>query len=209
MKNNLSGKVYNGVKGGIVSGRLTAGTFLSEGAVASEYGVSKAPVKAALHALCDEGYLVSYARKGYQVTNISESDFSKIQQVRYALESLVVIHLILYAKDSELDELEKISKLEEPSDSTYSTVNAQFHMAMAHATGNRYLEDTLRGLFMNLSHLYTYLNTNDLEKDEQSCHPQLLAAMRARDEKTALRWLQADMEDNVPFVNKYKIIPML
>ena len=209
VKNNLSGKVYNGVKGGIISGKLTAGTFLSEGATAAEYGVSKAPVKAAFRVLCEEGYLVSYARKGYQVTNLSESDFSKIQQVRYALESLIVVHLILYGKSSDIDELERIAALKVPSDKEYSTVNAQFHMAMAHLTGNRYLEDCLHSLFSSLSHLYTYLNTDDLEEDEQTCHTQLLDAIREKDKAAALRWLQEDKENNLPFVNRYRIISMI
>ena len=208
MKNNLGSKVYEGVKRDVVSGAYKPNTFLSEGKIAEKYGVSKAPVRTALHRLCEEGYLISYARKGYLVTNVSDSDYSKIQQLRYAVESLSVSYLVLYASQEDIAQLRHIAALEEPTDKKYSTVNAQFHMTMARLTENRFLVDVLDGLLSDVEHIYSYINTRNQPVEEQSCHEQLLDAIERKDRREALKWLEKDMDDQL-FANRYKIIPFV
>lgn len=206
MKNNLGGKVYDGVKKDIITGVYRPNTFLSEGEIADKYQVSKAPVRTALHRLCEEGYLVSYARKGYLVMNISESDYSKIQQLRYAVEALAVSYLVLYASKEDLEMLRSIAKLKTPTDDKYATVNSQFHMAMARLTDNRFLIEVLDNLLTDVEHIYFYINTKNQPVEEQDCHGQLLDAIEKKDQKAALKWLKEDMDDSL-FANRYKIIP--
>lgn len=204
-KTKLNTMVYDNVRRDIVSGVYPPNTFLSEGQIAEKYGVSKAPVRTALHNLCEDGYLISYARKGYLITNTSTSDFAKIQQVRYALESLSVSFLIRYASAEDICTLREIAALDTPTDSSYTTVNAQFHMAMARMTDNRYLVQSLEALFADLSHLYPYLNTKNFPLEEQSRHPQLLDAIEAKDTPLALSLLRTDIEENT-IENRYSII---
>ncbi len=67
MAEKLSSKIYNSIKADIDSGVIDGRSFLSEAQLAKQFGVSKAPVRDALHLLCSQGYLISYPRKGYML----------------------------------------------------------------------------------------------------------------------------------------------
>jgi len=195
MKYTLGRKIYDGIKKDILQGIYPSNTFLTEGEIALKYGVSKAPVKTALKNLCNDGFLISYPRKGYFITNTNISDYSQIQDLRYAMESLTVSLLIQQATSIDIDRLRKITTLDSPSDPKYTTVNAQFHMAMAEITGNRYLIRYLASLLEEVSTIYNYLDTKNQPEDEQNCHPQLLDAIAAKDYIAANEWLRKDLSD--------------
>ncbi|MGN0659789.1 MAG: GntR family transcriptional regulator [Emergencia sp.] len=195
MKEKLGTTIYQNVKRDILSGAYPSSTILTEGEIAARFSVSKAPVKSALHRLCDEGYLISYARKGYLVCNTSEEDFCRIQQLRYAIEGFNVAYLIKFASEDQINELQKISDLSVPSDMRYTTVNAQFHMAMADLTGNKYVVSTLSALFAELEQLSPYINTKNLPIEEQTHHDELLRSILNKDLSAALTWLKKDIEE--------------
>lgn len=205
MKYTLGDRVYDGVKRDIATGKYLPNSFLSEGQIAAQYAVSKAPVKTALARLCDEGLLIRYARKGYLVTNTSNSDYAKILQVRYAIEALAVSYLARYAAATDIAELRRIAALEKPTNKKYSTVNAQFHMAMAELTGNRYLVQCLDKLMLELEQIYSYLDTRNRPLSEQDYHRGLLDAIAAKDQASALAILEQDISDPCA-ANRYEII---
>lgn len=208
MKYTLGKQIYDGVKKDILTGVYKPNTILSEGGVAQHYGVSKSPVKKALHDLCDAGYLINYARKGYLVVNTNDADYSKLQQVRYAIEALTVSQLVRFATPEDIRELKRIANLKEPTDPAYTTVNAQFHMAMAELTGNNHLVHCLRYLISEISLAYSYLETKNMPLEEQDCHLQLLEAIEARDRSLALKLLMDDLNDD-RISSRYEIIPYI
>ena len=63
MAEKLSVQIYNSVKQQIESGTLGARTFISEAQIAQQYGVSKAPVRDALHLLSRRVELSRYATR--------------------------------------------------------------------------------------------------------------------------------------------------
>ena len=208
MKYTLGDKIYDGVKKDILTGKYTPNTFISEGQIAGRFEVSKAPVKTALARLCDDGLLIRYARKGYLVTNTSNLDYAKILQVRYAIEAVAVSYLARYAVKEDLEKLRDIAGLEKPTETKYSTVNAQFHMAMAKLTDNRYLVMCLDKLMSELEQVYSYLDTKNKPLSEQNYHRELLDAIEEKDEKTALNILERDIAEPGSF-NRYAIIKQI
>lgn len=211
MKYTLGDKIYDGIKHDILVGEYPPNTMLSERQIAEKYEVSKAPVRTALKKLCEDGYLIGYARKGYLVTNTSDSDYAKLQQLRYSIESLAVSHIIMYCSDDDIKMLRKIAALDVPSEKKYVTVNAQFHMAMAFLTNNRYLIKYLDEIIFELDKAYAYINTDKQPIDEQSCHTQLLDSIQNRDRKAALGWLKADLElsDKHTLVPRYDLFSVI
>ncbi len=190
----LNEKVYLGVKEKILSKEYKTNEFLSEGGIARDFGVSKAPVRTALHRLCEEGFLISYARKGYLVTNVSTDDYLKLLQVRYAIESTAIRLIIHNCSDREIEALRSISILEVPSDPAYSTVNEQFHIEMAKLTENQYLVNTLREYLKMSSQLYEYTRFAYTDIQQNSYHNELIQSMLSRDIPLALDWLKKDFE---------------
>ena len=194
MKVTLADQITQSIKKDIWEGKLKPTVFLTEGGVAQKFGVSKAPVRTALHRLCDEGFLINYARKGYLVTNQSEVDHQNIKQLRFAIEKLSISSIILTVPDQEIKKLKEIALLETPNDKRYATVNEQFHMAMAVLSNNRFLVRTLEDLFGELSLTYNYASISyTIPLEQQNYHLQLVEALLARDEAEAIRWLRQDL----------------
>lgn len=69
----------------IVAGKLEAGTHLVEDQLASDYDVSRGPVRDALRILLAEG-LVESRRRGYFVRPFTASDVVELYEVREAIE---------------------------------------------------------------------------------------------------------------------------
>ena len=195
MSYTLGDRVYDALRSEILKNEYPANTMLSEAQLAKKYKVSKAPVKTALRRLCDEGYLISYPRKGYLVLNMSTTDYSAIQQLRYAMERISVIDLISYGTVESISQLRQIAELKVPSDPRYTTVNAQFHMTMARLTENRFLVQYLDMIMAEESKVYTYLETKNMPLEEQDCHRPMLDAIEARDSALALQLLKEDIID--------------
>ena len=71
-------EVYFELRRRIMSGELVPGTQLSPPDLAERYGVSRTPVRDALHALAQEGLVVVEPRRGYFVSRITVRDVEDI-----------------------------------------------------------------------------------------------------------------------------------
>lgn len=85
----LQQKAYNIVKEKIMNRHLKPGSFLTDGEVASELGMSRTPVREAFRLLEYEGFLSSRARRGWQVYCLSLKDIQEIFDIKEALESML------------------------------------------------------------------------------------------------------------------------
>lgn len=85
-KDNLASGVYERVKRGILSLEFPPGFLLQERNLAEELGVSRTPVREAVHRLSQEGWLQVNARKNIQVRPVSPSDLREVFQARRILE---------------------------------------------------------------------------------------------------------------------------
>ncbi len=80
-------KVYRHVKSGIVSHLLKPGDILHEREIARELGVSRTPVREALQALQDDGWLTVIPRKGSMVRPMSRAEVEEVLQLRVIIAS--------------------------------------------------------------------------------------------------------------------------
>ena len=80
-------KVYRHVKGGIVSHSLKPGDMIHERDIAKELGVSRTPVREALQALQDDGWLTVIPRKGTMVRPMSRAEIQEVLQLRVIIAS--------------------------------------------------------------------------------------------------------------------------
>lgn len=88
--NTLRDRAYEAIKAGILSLELEPGAPLVEATLAERLGVSKSPVRDALHRLEREGLAVREPFKGVQVASLSREDILDAFAVRGALEELAV-----------------------------------------------------------------------------------------------------------------------
>ncbi|MDR1745090.1 MAG: GntR family transcriptional regulator [Planctomycetota bacterium] len=90
LNNTLGERVYQKIRGDILSGRYAPGDRLLFEDIARESGVSMTPVKEAFMLLEKEGLVFTVSRKGTFVRKFSRRDLEEFYQIRLALEMLAV-----------------------------------------------------------------------------------------------------------------------
>lgn len=196
MSRTMARKIYEDHREAIISGALQPGVMLGEQQVADQYGTSKMPVREALHQLCQDGYLVSYPRRGYVVSNITEEDFREIQQVRLPLELLAAELVIRQASDEDIRRLYDIIRQGTGPEHTLGEVhasNSSFHLELARLSGNRRLYASLEHLIGQVRRAgYRFYSQAALE--ERHYHRDITDALLARDLAQAQSLLRRDLD---------------
>jgi DNA-binding GntR family transcriptional regulator len=149
----MAAQVYQQIINSIVSGQLQPGQRLRERELSEQYGVSRIPVREAIHRLEQDGFLVTAPRRGAVVRKLTLKDVDELFDLRVLLESfaaaraaervadgradasvlrdtLAAAHAALAAGDAELA----------------SDLNASFHDQIVALTDNALLERSIRPL---------------------------------------------------------------
>lgn len=82
-----SQRVYDYIKSAILSGRFAPGDRLIEEKLAKETGVSRTPVRSALHRLDTEGLIKSVGKRGYCLAADSLEEMEEFFELRSVLEA--------------------------------------------------------------------------------------------------------------------------
>jgi DNA-binding GntR family transcriptional regulator len=190
MAETLAESICQTIRDDIVQGRLGPQTFLIERELAERFSVSKAPVRDALHRLCQEGYLVSYARKGYMVSIITEAEVTEIQQIRAHLEQMSIKLAARRASDEEIESLKETIAQPGQEKNPFKTNNTRFHLRLAEISGNHYLYTMLYSMLAASSRA-VILNVGPVT--DPTTHWRIIEALRKRDVEAALDALREDI----------------
>ena len=191
MEEQLSNKIYRQIQHDILARTIDERMILTENELVQKYGVSKAPVREALHLLCAQGYLISYPRKGYLIRVYSRAEIRKIQQLRAHIEKLSVILAIQNASDEEILSLREYLTQQDPQADPDKANNTLFHMRLAELSGNEYIPETLRGLIHKICLIWI-----EQEFDIAS-HAAIMNALLERDTEKALLALEKDLNQGI------------
>ena len=99
--------VFNTLRDGILMGKLQPGDRLMEVHLAKKLGVSRTPVRDAIHMLEVEGLAKTYPRRGAVVASMTEKDLEDVLEIREALDALAVTCALHRMGAAELAELKK------------------------------------------------------------------------------------------------------
>lgn len=102
----LSQSVVEVVRDAIIQGRLKPGEPLIQAQLASELGVSRGPVREALHKLEEEGLVTNTPYKGTVVTPLNRRDVDELRSLRTVLERFAAHLAVERLTDDGLEELE-------------------------------------------------------------------------------------------------------
>ena len=137
--------VTDALREAIVTGYLTAGTWLREDEVARELNVSRTPVREAFRRLADEQLLVKTTYHGTMVAPISFEDVRALYAVRIPLEGTVAGFAAEHRSDTLVSELRTINQQMAKAAADHDTdsmasLNRLFHRTLSDATANLYLQ---------------------------------------------------------------------
>ncbi len=104
----LREEVRDELRSRITSGAYAPGFRLVERTIASELGVSRVPVREALHALVLEGFAEDRLTRGIAVRSYDAAQIADLAQVGGALEAVLVRRLATYARPSDLEPLREV-----------------------------------------------------------------------------------------------------
>jgi DNA-binding GntR family transcriptional regulator len=109
-KNGLSvrEKTYEYLKSNILSGRFTAGERLAEEHLAEELGVSRTPVREALHKLELEGLIEPLESRGFCVPHDSPEEVEDLFDLRTVLEGYTLKLICERITDEQIERLEGV-----------------------------------------------------------------------------------------------------
>src|SRR5258708_38035895 len=82
----MTGQIIARIRAKILSGEYSPGAALLQDSIASQFGVSKIPVREALVQLKSEGLVDIYAHRGFQVRGLSAEEMREVFNLRLAVE---------------------------------------------------------------------------------------------------------------------------
>ncbi|MCZ2441162.1 MAG: GntR family transcriptional regulator [Burkholderiales bacterium] len=137
---SLASKLTEDLRKRIINGEFSVGTMLRQEQIAQEYGVSRMPVREALHQLDAEGLVVSQANRGALVTELSLSEINEILDLRLMLEPDLLARAI---PNMTAETIAKSQAIQHQLDGAYETgdighwgkLNAEFHLSLYEPSG--------------------------------------------------------------------------
>lgn len=138
---SLQERVYEQLKGAILSGEIKPGERLLETQLAQSLGVSRIPLREAIRKLERDGLVVAFPRRGVYASSISPRDIDDVYAVRVVLEGLAARLAAERRTDEQLARLDRIvAEMKEQADRGDSNglfaTGRCFHEAVLEASGN-------------------------------------------------------------------------
>ncbi len=189
---NLGDVAYAEIKSRIIDGRIAGGSAVSEAEMALALGLGKAPVRAALARLAQDGLVASVARRGWRIAPITLADILDVFALRRRLEPMAARLATVRGVDSVLlKRLDVGCKAgytpgDAASQRAFLAANRAFHLAIAEAAASPRLLRMLTNLLDEAERaLLLGLALRDRSDEIQHEHQTLIDAMAKGDATTA------------------------
>jgi DNA-binding GntR family transcriptional regulator len=187
----------------ILSRQLQPGERLVQDELAGRLGVSRTPVREALHKLASEGLVTFSSYKGASVADFSLSELEDIYTVRSALESHAAYLAAQRITDEELEQLEVLLRqieeaFQEKDFLHLLEVHHQFHASICTAAKRQRL-CKLAIQHLELTDLYQRmaLSLGRGAKNPVVEHEEMLETLRRRDADAACHLIRVHLQMTV------------
>lgn len=146
----VKGYLVERIRDAIISGGFKPGERLNETKLASQFNVSRIPVREALLLLEEQGLVMNHPRRGMFVITLSEEDIQRINSLRIILESEAIKLCranLAATSEARLESIvDKMENWHPGLDIDAAALDLEFHRAIWTYAGNPYLEKTLNSL---------------------------------------------------------------
>ena len=143
--------VFNTLREAILKGELRPGERLMEIQLANKLGVSRTPIREAIHMLEQEGLVVTMPRKGAEVAKMTLKDMEDVLEIRAALDELASHVACQRITEEQLSRLKDRKQdfehsLRSGDVKLIAEADVRFHDVIYEATGNPKLINLLSNL---------------------------------------------------------------
>lgn len=163
-RRNLGDDVYRVLWARILSRELHPGDKLSDLRLSAELGVSRTPIREALHRLLQDGVIRAQPNRGFFVNSFSARDIEDIYEIRSALEALALRTVVIRHPDENyswaLEQLDDIAQMIASAESDDEVVQANerfleadqgFHQFLVDRAGNERLTTLINGIWAQIA----------------------------------------------------------
>lgn len=209
LKTVLSSKIANILRQEIYENTIKVGEHLNEAAIAARLGISRGPLRDAIHILENEGLVKTQPNGRTFVVGISTSGISEYYELRYYLESEAIRKILSEPEDksyhdwlNDLEQLLNESKayLKYNDKDLFTTADYQFHLSI-HTKANNTISIQVWKMLANMSMTIMEMNkryladkyVHDLSATFEY-HDKILLSLKNRDLDMALKNLQIHLQ---------------
>ena len=192
--------IYDRLKEQILSGELESGREVKILPLSREFGVSIGPVREAIRMLASDNLVVLRPRRSPVVAAVDQSELVEINQIRLALEPMVLDSVIDRHTRETLEACREILKRDEASEDLWEKVelNRQFHLTLLEPTP---LKRTLRIIEEQFDGISRVVQFIVVDKGTFLGHPhhehmRILEAVERKDKKAAVTLMQRHITDS-------------
>jgi DNA-binding GntR family transcriptional regulator len=197
-----SENIYAELRRRIMAGRYDPGRQLKEEALASELGVSRTPVRAALRRLVADGMLEAKANRGAFVAQWTNHDIDEVVNLRCTLESEAASLAARRASKEQVEELANLNRrmhtlarnLTSAKIAELQRLNNRFHKLILEAAGSPRLSAATRVLIdwpLMVGSFYVFSEADILRSIQY--HDDLVLAFEANDQALAKSVMEAHL----------------
>lgn len=142
----LSEHVFRLIQAAIVKGEIAPGSKISEPELARTYGISRGPLREAIHRLEGQKLLVRVPHVGARVVSLSHAELVELYEIRESLEGMACRLAAERMTQQEIGELRRVLELHEQDAAFKAGVgyyqqegDFDFHYRIIQGSGNRTL----------------------------------------------------------------------
>jgi DNA-binding GntR family transcriptional regulator len=146
----LAENVFRLIQAAIVKGEIAPGSKISEPELARTYGISRGPLREAIHRLEGQKLLVRVPHVGARVVSLSHAELIELYEIRESLEGMACRLAAERMSEAEIDELRRVLSTHERDEAFQAGVgyyqqegDFDFHYRIIQGSGNRTLAKLL------------------------------------------------------------------
>ncbi|KJH82795.1 GntR family transcriptional regulator [Pseudomonas sp. KSR10] len=190
----LSEHVFRLIQAAIVKGEIAPGSKISEPELARTYGISRGPLREAIHRLEGQKLLVRVPHVGARVVSLSHEELIELYEIRESLEGMACRLAAQRMSETEIGELRRVLETHERDEAFKAGVgyyqqegDFDFHYRIIQGSGNRTLTQMLCGELYQLVRMYRIQFSATPNRPHQAFaeHHRILDAIADRDGELA------------------------
>ena len=144
---SLAEQVFDRLENDILTGKYQRGDVLTELKLVTDLGVSRTPVREALHRL-EQEHVIEITSKGILILGVTEQDLEDIFAIRLRIEGMASAFAAKNMNAAQLNELKEMVELQEfyvakQDPERIKTMDSKFHQLIYRYCGSAVLNDTL------------------------------------------------------------------
>lgn len=190
----LSENVFRRIQAAIVSGEIAPGSKISEPELARTYGISRGPLREAIHRLEGQRLVVRVPHVGARVVSLTHAQMIELYQIRESLEGLACRLAAERMSETQIQQLRDVLHTHEHDAAFQAGLgyyqqegDFDFHYRIIQGSGNQTLSQMLCGELYQLVRMYRiqFSTTPNRPRQAFAEHHRILDAIADRDGELA------------------------